>query len=260
MKKILGMVFVVVVVLVAGLYLGRNVIARSAVEAGAKEMTGFPLKIGSLDLAFGESRIAVRDIQLLNPPEFKEPVFVEMPELTVDYDTGSLLGDTPHLKNLVVDLKRIVIVRTKEGESNVMKLKGAVASKDGAAKPKVHYKIDTFRLKIGTVEFKDYKAGNPAEKSMALNLDDTYKNFTDATEINRLVLLTVVKKAKLPFIGIDATQLAGSLGNITNSAGEAVKGLADSLGKVGSGAADSVQQVGKGLFNFFSPKSSQPPQ
>lgn len=260
MKKILGFIVIVLVVLVAGLYLGRNSVARYAVEAGAREMTGFPLKIGSLDLAFAQSRIAVRDIELLNPPEFKEPVFVEMPELTVDYDTGSLLSDTPHLKNLVVDLKRIVIVRSKDGNSNAMKLKGAVSSgKEGTAKPKIHYKIDTFRLKIGTVELKDYKTGNPMEKTVALNSDETYHNFTDATDINRIVLLTVLKNAKLPFIGIDAKDIAGSLGNITNTAGEAVKGVADTLGKVGAGAADSVQQVGKGLFNFFSPKSSSPP-
>jgi uncharacterized protein involved in outer membrane biogenesis len=260
MKKILGSIGIVLLVLIAGLYLGRNVIARYAVQAGATEMTGFPLKIGSLDLAFAQSRIAVHDIELLNPPEFKEPVFVEMPELTMDYDAGSMLSGTPHLKNLVVDLKRIVVVRTKDGDSNAMKLKGVVApGKDGAAKPKAHYKVDTFRLKIGTVELKDYKMGNPMEKTMAINLDETFQNFTDATDINRVVLLAVLKNAKLPFIGIDAKDIAGSLGNITNSAGETVKNLTDTLGKAGAGAADTVQKAGKGLFNMFNPKSSSAP-
>ena len=260
MKKILLSIVALLLVLVAGLYLGRNAIARYAVQAGAEKITGFPLKIGSLDLEFGQSRIAVRDIQLLNPPEFKEPVFVEMPELTVDYDAGSMLGGTPHLTNLVVDLKRVVIVRTKNGDSNAMKLKGALGSGGGGGGGgKNHYKVDTLRLKIGTVELKDYKAGNTMQRSIPLNLDDTYHNLTDATDINRLVLLTILKKSGLPNIGIDVVQLAGSLGNITNAAGEVVKGLTDTLGKVGSGAVDTVQKTGKGLFNFFSPKASSAP-
>lgn len=245
--KTLFRIVVVLLVLAAGLYFGRNYIARQSVEAGVTKMTGFPLNIGSLDLDLFQNRIAVRDLSLLNSSEFKEPVFVEMPELTVDYDAGSMLSGTPHLPNLVVDLKRIVIVRTKTGDSNAMKLKGALGGGGG----KSHYKIDSLRLKIGTVELYDYKMGDPMKKSIALNLDETYKNFTDATDINRLVLLTVLKKAGLPSIGIDLGQLSGSLGNITNAAGETLKNLTDTLGKTGTDAAETLQKTGKGLFDSF---------
>ena len=81
--------------------------------------------------------------------------------------------------------------------------------------------------------------------------DRHYKNFTDATDINRLVLLTVLKKAGLPNIGIDLGQLSGSLGNISNAAGEAVKGLKDMLGKTGTDATETLQKTGKGLFDSF---------
>ncbi len=252
MKTLIRLI-VVLIVLAAGLYLGRNFIARYAVQVGAEKMTGFPLKIGSLDLALIQNRIAVRDLSLLNPSEFKEPVFVEMPELTVDYDAGSMLGGTPHLNNLVVDLKRIVIVRTETGGSIAMKLKGALGGGGG----KSHYKVDTLRLKLGTVELYDYKMGDPMKRSIPLNIDETYHNFTDATDINRLVLLTVLKKAGLPDIGIDMGKLGASLGNITNVAGETVKGLTDVLGKTGVGAADTLQKTGKGLFDSI--KKMVPP-
>lgn len=245
MKTLLRLI-VVLLVLAAALYIGRNYIARQSVEAGVTKMTGFPLNIGSLDLDLFQNRIAIRDLSLLNPSEFKEPVFVEMPELTVDYDASSMLSGTPHLPSLVVDLKRIVIVRTKTGDSNAMKLKGVLG---GGGKS--HYKIDSLRLKIGSVELKDYKLGNPMEKSIALNLDETYKNFTDATDINRLVLLTVMKKAGLPSIGIDLGQLSGSLGNITNAAGETMKNLTETLGKTGADAANTLQKTGQGLFDSF---------
>ena len=256
MKKMLCLIAVVLLVLFSGFYLGRNIIARQLVQVGVTEMTGFPLKIGHLDLALTRSTITVRDIDLLNPPEFKEPVFVEMPELTVDYDAGSLLGGVPHLRNLVVDLKRIIIVRTKSGESNAMKLKGALGGSGGAG-GKSHYKVDKFHLKIGTVVLMDYKMGSPAEKQIPLNIDETYLNFTDSTDINRLVLLTVLKKAGLPSIGIDMGQLAGSLGNITNAAGEAVKDLTETLSKTGAAAANTLKNTGKGLFDSI--KKLAPP-
>jgi hypothetical protein len=246
MKTLLRLI-VVLLVLAAALYLGRNYIARQSVEAGVTKMTGFPLNIGSLDLDLFQNRIAVRDLSLLNPSEFKEPVFVEMPELTVDYDAGSMLSGIPHLTSLVLDLKRVVIVRTKTGDSNAMKLKGALGGGGG----KVQYKIDALRLKIGTVELKDYKLGNPMEKTIPINLDETFKNFTDATDINRLVLLTVLKKAGLPSIGIDLGQLSGSLGNITNTAGETIKNLTETLGKTGADAANTLQRTGQGLFDSF---------
>jgi hypothetical protein len=245
MKTLLRLI-VVLIVLAGALYFARNYIARQAVEAGVAKMTGFPLNIGSLDLDLFQNRIAVRDLSLLNPSEFKEPVFVEMPELTVDYDAGSMLGGTPHLPNLVLDLKRIVIVRAKNGDSNAMKLKGALGGGGGG---KAQYKIDTLRLKIGTVELKDYKLGNPMEKTIPINLDETYKDFTDATDINRLVLLTVLKKAGLPSIGIDLGQLSGSLGNITNAAGETLKNLTGTLGKSGTDAAETLKKTGQGLFD-----------
>lgn len=245
MKTLLRLI-VVLLVLAAALYIGRNYIARQSVEAGVTKMTGFPLNVGSLNLDLFQNRIAIRDLSLLNPSEFKEPVFVEMPELTVDYDTGSMFSGTPHLPSLVVDLKRIVIVRTKTGDSNAMKLKGALGGSG-----KSHYKIDSLRLKIGTVELYDYKMGDPMKKSIALNLDETYKNFTDATDINRLVLLMVLKKAGLPSIGIDLGQLSGSLGSITNAAGETIKNLTDTLGKTGAEAAETLKKTGKGLFDSF---------
>ncbi|MFA5192656.1 MAG: hypothetical protein WC740_18260 [Verrucomicrobiia bacterium] len=248
MKTLLRLI-IVLLVLAAGLYLGRNIIARYAVQAGAEKMTGFPMKIGSLDLAFAQSRIAVRDLSLRNPSEFKEPVFVEMPELTVDYDAGSLLSETPRLKSLVIDIKRIVIVKTKDGQSNVMKLKGSLGPSSNGKKG--HYRVDTLRLKVSSVELKDYSMGNPLERTMPISIDETYQNISDSTDINRLVLLTVMKSAKLPFIGVNTKDIAGSLGNVTNSAGEAVKGLTESLGKVGAGAADTLQKTGKGLFDTF---------
>src|SRR5579862_5503290 len=97
MKKLLVGIVGVLFLLVVVLFLARNFVAREAVQFGAKKMTGFPLTIGSVDLAVFSGKVDVRDLKLMNPPEFQEQIFVDMPELFVDYRLGSMLTGAPHI-------------------------------------------------------------------------------------------------------------------------------------------------------------------
>ena len=60
------------------------------------------------------------------------------------------------------------------------------------------------RIHVGTVTIKDYSRPKPTERDIKLNLDRTYNNITDSTDISRLVLLTVMGQVHLPDIGINA--------------------------------------------------------
>ena len=63
MKKLLWIVPAVLVLLLVVLFLSRNVIARVSVEYGAKKVTGFPLKIGSVDVGLFSGKVDVRDLK-----------------------------------------------------------------------------------------------------------------------------------------------------------------------------------------------------
>ena len=67
-------------------------------------------------------------------------------------------------------------------------------------------------------------AASPASAVFPLNVDAEYKNITDSTDITRLVLLTVMSQVHLPDIGIKPDELKKGLGNVTDTAGKAVKG------------------------------------
>ena len=154
MKKLLWGSTATLIVLVAILFLARNVIARKSVEYGAKRITGFPLTVGAVDLQLFSSKVDVHDLKLMNPPEFQEKMFVDMPELYVDYRLLSMFSGAPHVNDMLINIKQLVIVKNNKGESNAQKLKGVVSSGGGSSKSS-KYAIDKLRVHIGTVTIKD---------------------------------------------------------------------------------------------------------
>jgi hypothetical protein len=227
MKKALGWIAAALVVLVFTLFLARNVIARKSVEYGAKKITGFPLTIGSVDLKLFSSKLDVHDLKLMNPPEFQEKMFVDMPELYVDYRLPSMFSRVPHVNDMLINIKQLVIVKNKT-DSNVQKLKGVLLPPGSTSSTK--YAVDKLRIHVGTVTIKDYSRAKPSDRDITLNLDRTYNNITDSTDISRLVLLTVMGNVHLPDIGINANDLKKNLGEATTQAGQALQGAGEAIG------------------------------
>ena len=250
MKTFLKWMVIVVVVLVVGLVLARNLIARISVEMGATRMTGFPLEIGSVSVGLLNGQLDLRDVKLMNPPEFHEKMFVEMPQLFIDYRLGSMLAGTPHINDMKINLEQCVVVKNEKGETNAMKLKGMVSPSGSSsvshgqtgsqpASGKMKYRVDLLRIHVGTVTYVDYSHGQPSTHRKQLNMDVTYKDINDSTDISRLVMLTVIDQAHLP---INTEDLKKSLGNVRNAAGQALKGAGDALQNGTKGFFDSLNQ------------------
>ena len=241
MKKLLLSIVGVLVALLVVLFLARNVIARISVEVGAKKITGFPLTIGSVDLGLFSNKVDVRDLRLMNPSEFSESTFVDMPRLYIDYRLGSMFSGAPHVNDMLINIKQLVVVKNSKGETNAGKLKAVVSSGKSSSK----YYVDTLRIHVGTVTIKDFSRAKPTERDISLNIDATYKNISDSTDITRLVLLTVMSQVHLPDIGINTEELKKNLGDVTNQAGQALQGAAGAVGGLFDGLKKSIEQPDK---------------
>lgn len=245
MKKIIKWIVIVGLVGLIVLVVGRNFIARKAVEVGVRGVTGFPLEIGGVNVGLFNGQLAVTDLKLMNPPgDFEEPMFVDLPEFSMHYVFGSMLAGSPHIKEMTVDLDRVVIVKNAKGESNVQRLKGVASGPESEPKPAdksgaTKFQLDVVHIKIGTVTVKDYSKGKLSERTYNLNLNATYKDIRNSADITRLALMTLMSKVNLPDIGIKMDDLQKGLSNVGATASEAVKG---------------VTEAGKGLFDKIKPK------
>jgi hypothetical protein len=240
MKKLLWKILAVLVLLLVVLFLARNIIARKSVEIGAKKITGFPLEIGSIDLGLFSGKLDVHDVKLMNPSEFQEKMFVDMPQLYVDYRLGSMFSGAPHINDMLINIKQLVVVKNEKGDSNAMKLKGVVSS-GGSSSTK--YRVDKLRIHVGTVTLKDHSRMGLGDKNYSLNIDATYYNITDSTDITRLVLLTVMSRVKLPDIGISTEDLKKNLGNVTGAAGKALENVSKTAEEAGKGLFDTIKKA-----------------
>jgi uncharacterized protein involved in outer membrane biogenesis len=240
MKRILKIVLIVIVVGLAVLFLARNFIARKSVEVGVKAMTGFPMEIGSVKVQPFRSTVEVKDMKLLNPDGFTEKLFVSLPSFFVDYRLGSMLKVEPHLQEVRINLEQINIVKNAQGESNVQKLKGVFESSDKSDKKtgesSAKYQIDLVKIHIGKVTYSDYTKATPTTKTTNLNLDLTYENISHSTDITKLVLMTVIRQAGIPDLGVDLKELSKSVKGATDAVTETGKGLFDTIKKAVPGS------------------------
>lgn len=217
MKKIVSLLLIVVAVLF-GVAVLKNTIAQGAVQGVFKKMTGLDLKIGSLNLGLIAGRLDARAIQLKNPAGFVDPVMVDMPVLLVDLVPMSLLKGGAHLEEVRLDLKELLIVKNKDGKLNLDYLKPAGSEKATTDKPAKTAKapqiqIDSLRLKIGKVIYKDYsKGGAPSVQEFSLNLDESYNNISNINAILPLIMTKALYNTTIgKLVNFDVKGLASQL-------------------------------------------------
>jgi uncharacterized protein involved in outer membrane biogenesis len=217
MKKLITLLLIVVVA-VLGISLAKNGIAQSAVQGVFKKVTGLDLKIASLNLGLRAGRLDARGIRLNNPPGFTDPVMVDMPVLLVDLEPASLFKSEKHLEEVQLDLKELLVVKNKDGKLNLDYLKPAGSKKATADKPAkksepIMMRIDSLKLKIGKVIYKDYsKGGSPSVQEFDLNLNETYSNITNVNAIMPLIISKAIMNTTLgKLINFDVSGLVSQL-------------------------------------------------
>lgn len=216
MKKLITL-FLVVVVALLGLTLAKNGIAQGAVQGVFKQVTGLDLKIASLNLGILAGKLDARGIRLNNPPGFADPVMVDMPTLLVDLEPASLFKGNVHLEAVELDLKELLVIKNRDGKLNLDYLKpaGSKGTADKPAKPAKapEMRIDSLRLKIGKVVYKDYsKGGNPSVQEFPLNLNESYSNITNVNAILPLIITKALMNTTLgKLVNFDVSGLVSQL-------------------------------------------------
>ena len=225
MKK-LGIIIAVLLVVVLVLSVGKNIIAKTAVEKGVELVTGLKLRISKLNIGVINTLVEIKDLTLYNPKGYQDRVMVNMPEIYVDYDLGAIIGGNIHLNDIKINLNEFVVIKNEKGELNLDSLKVVQAQKEGKPPQEKEkapdIKIDKLQLTIGKVIYKDYsKGGKPAVREFNINLDETY---TDITNPYSLVSLIVVKALMNTTIAsltnFDLSGLQGTVGETLTQAKE----------------------------------------
>ncbi|MBU1871789.1 MAG: hypothetical protein KKH80_03205 [Candidatus Omnitrophica bacterium] len=165
MNKKLLIILALLALLVVVMF-SKNLIAKTALSAGVKAITGLNLSMKSMNVEIFKTLIGIKELKLYNPSGFPDKLMIEMPEIYIDYDLGSFLGGRAHFEEIRLNIKEFFVVKNENGELNLNSLKIVKAGKEGLPKEEKkeaagmpELKIDMLQLKIGKVIYKDYSAG-----------------------------------------------------------------------------------------------------
>ena len=112
-------ILVIVLVLGAVAILCKDVLLKELAEKRLRDATGLDVHIARIEFGLFSPVLHAEGIRLYNPPEFGGGLFIDLPELHVEYDRDALSERRLKLHLVRVNLAEIDIVDLPDGRSNV---------------------------------------------------------------------------------------------------------------------------------------------
>lgn len=190
---------VLAIVLVVGLLLLKDTIARSTLEKRIRSRTGFEVKMGRVELALLRPVFSVDHLKLYNPPEFGGGLFADIPDLHLEYVPRDVPFKGIRLKLLRLDLRELNIVQNGAGRTNLVDFMSRAASeveKGATAKSNsdnLLNGVDLLNLSIGSVSYTDLKNPKRNQKIQVGMSNEIVKNVRSEQDIAAILFRAFLK-------------------------------------------------------------------
>ena len=162
--KILWWLTFVVIFMVIVLLANRDAIVKQLAERQIHTATGLEPEIGDFSFSVLDPRLTLGNFRLYNPAEFGGTLFLDVPELHIEYDRAALRRHELHLKFMRVNLREVDVVKNAAGVTNLLSFLNTMAPRKSAGErtiaPLNGYKftgIDLLNLSVGAAKFVDLK-------------------------------------------------------------------------------------------------------
>jgi hypothetical protein len=164
------------------------------VTTAIERLSGAPVHINKFSLGIFKPSVRLRGFKMYNPSGFAKGVLVDLPRADVEYDVSALLKGKLHLLKVEIELSEIGVMRNIEKKLNVDCLK--VSQKQGESSSDIVMQIDTLKLHIGRIVYKDYSLSQePFVQVYEIKFQKTYKDITSPRQLALLVLTEPMKAA-----------------------------------------------------------------
>lgn len=162
--KILWWLTFVVIFMVIVLLANRDAIVKQLAERQIRAATGLEPEIGDFSVSVLDPKVTLNNFRLYNPAEFGGTLFLDVPELHIEYDRAALRRHELHLTFMRVNLHEVDVVKNAAGVTNLMSFLDKMAPRKSGGErtiaPLNGYKftgIDLLNLSVGAAKFVDLK-------------------------------------------------------------------------------------------------------
>ncbi|MCC6414954.1 MAG: hypothetical protein IT582_03485 [Opitutaceae bacterium] len=176
------------VVLAALVALAWMTLLPNLVAAWVRERTGFEFKAESLMANPFTGTLVARGVMLSNPPTFPTPEFLRVNEFSCQADAWSLLTDKPVFERVTLDIAQVALVKRADGRTNAEVFRAYLAAPDGrpapgSTAPRKRFVIRELRARFDRLLVADYSGPHPARREFAVQIDRTFKNVSDGSQL-----------------------------------------------------------------------------
>src|ERR1035438_1877624 len=109
--KILWWATFVVIVLAIMVLANREWIGKELVERQIRAATGMEPEIGNFSFGVMDPKVTLDNLKLYNPAEYGGTLFLDVPELHVEYDRPALRRHELHITFMRVNLHEVDVVK-----------------------------------------------------------------------------------------------------------------------------------------------------
>jgi hypothetical protein len=177
--KILWWLTFVVVVFTIIVVASREWIVKELMEQHIRVITGMEPEIRDFSFSVLDPKVTFENFKLYNTVDYGGTLFLDMPELHIEYDRAALRRHELHITFLRLNVNELDVVRNEDGTTNIFSLAKIVAPEKSAGggrtfAPLNGYRftgIDFMNISIGTAKFIDLK--NPSHNhALALHIEN----------------------------------------------------------------------------------------
>lgn len=206
MKKFLVFCFIVIFIFTI-IYFLKDQIIKTIVSTAATKVVGAPVKIDEFAFSILDQNISIKGLKVKNPQGYPDEVFLDVPEISVEYNISDLLRKKLYFPLIVFNLKELIVIKDKDGKLNVDSLKVAQQQEKGDTEKEdpnksseaMPLKIDVLKLNVDKVVFKDFTVDNPplTEVYNTGVKNKTYKNIKSAKQLAVLILTSSMRNTTI---------------------------------------------------------------
>lgn len=255
--SLLFTLLVLVALFAAAVVLGVDHFAGDAAAYVVKMRTGFTMAYATQDVDILHGVVDFTGLTITNSSRFPAPGFVDLNQIRLAIEPKSLVEDKLVVDEVVVDLKTLTVVRTADGEYNFAAFAQALQGTPAAtaqpaatpAQPATAAKIPPFlihtlTIKVGTVDYCDFKSGSGKPKTYNIGYNRT---FTDVTSLDALKVALAKDFAAQGLQFLSDAIISSVLDPST------YLDLASGALKEGGAVGGQVINAGKGVINKLNP-------
>ena len=123
MKKILGIILVLILLMIGGAFYYIDSILKTAVEKGGTVAVGTPTIVNSVNLGLFSGKLDMEGLTVGNPQGFETPHFLQMKKFFVAVKLNSLIKDRVQVSAIVLDGLNINLEKKRQSrETNVQEI------------------------------------------------------------------------------------------------------------------------------------------